>query len=199
MKKCPRCSNSAAPNRASCVNCLEKARVYSAARRAVRGEELNAIRRRKSTAEYQREWRLKNLGKAREMNRGYYARTREQRVAAVRKWQGKNTEYLLTTAHNRRARLRGAAGGMTLAAWESVLSVFDNKCAYCGASERLSRDHVYPLPCGKPGCRLRHGKDEPGNVVPACNRCNPSKGHRDPKPWIARAIARVALRLSGAI
>lgn len=197
--KCQKCSAEAVAGRSCCDLCAEKNRMRARRRLAAKRDEINARRRSRSTAAYQRAWRERNIDKVRASDREYYAKTREKRIASVRKWQKKNRLKLIVNGHNRRARMRGAAGGMTTRAWDDVLTVFGGLCAYCGADDTLTRDHVYPLPCGKTGCKVRHGKDEPGNVVPACNRCNPAKGHRDPKPWIKKAMDRVAERLSGAM
>lgn len=53
--------------------------------------------------------------------------------------------------------------------------LFNNSCAYCLASEKLSEDHFIPLSKGGPH-RIE-------NIIPACVVCNSSKHSRNPKTW----------------
>lgn len=46
------------------------------------------------------------------------------------------------------------------------------------------REHVIP--------KSRGGSDEDGNIVPACNQCNTSKGARTPEEWRAAQARRSA-------
>ena len=50
-------------------------------------------------------------------------------------------------------------------------------CAYCEAPA-TTLDHVIPV--------VRGGKSHPGNLVPACAKCNIKKRHHDPTPWVER-------------
>lgn len=53
-------------------------------------------------------------------------------------------------------------------------------CHYCDATDvPLQLDHVFP--------RSRGGKDHPDNLVPACRKCNASKGARTPEEWMGAA------------
>ena len=46
-------------------------------------------------------------------------------------------------------------------------------CAYCGAKERLTIDHIHPT--------SRGGEDTWENLVTACCKCNSMKGNRTPQ------------------
>lgn len=48
-------------------------------------------------------------------------------------------------------------------------------CAYCGEVNGLGMDHILP--------RARGGTDRAENLVPACRRCNSSKGSKDLLEW----------------
>lgn len=48
-------------------------------------------------------------------------------------------------------------------------------CTYCGSSENLHCDHVFP--------RSRGGLDVESNLTTACGHCNMSKGARTPEEW----------------
>lgn len=52
---------------------------------------------------------------------------------------------------------------------------FGHRCAYCGAGGDLQVEHVTPISKG--------GEHHLGNIVPACQRCNFSKGKADPEAW----------------
>ena len=52
---------------------------------------------------------------------------------------------------------------------------FNHACAYCGATGDLQIEHVVPISKG--------GEHHLGNIVPACQRCNFSKGKADVEPW----------------
>ena len=55
------------------------------------------------------------------------------------------------------------------------------ECAYC-LGPATEHDHVIP--------RGRPGWDAPDNTVPACVRCNRSKGSRTPDEWLAAGLVR---------
>lgn len=58
---------------------------------------------------------------------------------------------------------------------ELLMDVFDGECAYC-PDTATTWDHIVPVIFG--------GKTEPGNILPACQPCNSSKGSRDLFPWL---------------
>lgn len=55
----------------------------------------------------------------------------------------------------------------------NVLRRDRNRCQYCGATDRLTLDHVLP--------RSRGGRDTWENLVTACMPCNNRKGNRTPE------------------
>ena len=52
------------------------------------------------------------------------------------------------------------------------------RCAYCGAPDTLSVDHLVR--------RLAGGPDDANNLLPACRSCNSSKGASDVMAWHIR-------------
>lgn len=89
--------------------------------------------------------------------------------------------------HNRRQCLLGlSSDGVTSKQWQEILEVFSHSCAYC-LCQATAIDHLTPIFLG--------GKDEPDNVVPACKRCNSSKGKKPLLQWLLKCrIAQEALR-----
>lgn len=58
---------------------------------------------------------------------------------------------------------------------ELLTHAFDGLCAYCD-NEAATWDHVVPI--------TRGGQTTPNNILPACSRCNSSKGNRDLLMWL---------------
>lgn len=63
--------------------------------------------------------------------------------------------------------------------WRETVIFFGGTCCYCGKTmrrgETLTRDHLVAVSNG--------GKTEQDNVVPACGKCNSSKGNSEFKDW----------------
>lgn len=53
--------------------------------------------------------------------------------------------------------------------------LFNNACAYCGASGKLTDDHAIAL--------ANDGAHDISNILPACHRCNCSKYTKHPSVW----------------
>jgi len=49
-------------------------------------------------------------------------------------------------------------------------------CNYCGSTEKLALDHIFPQRFG--------GKDDAENLIFACRACNSSKGKKDLMEWM---------------
>ncbi len=75
----------------------------------------------------------------------------------------------------RRARERALEDTLTTQEWSGILAVHNNACAYCrrpfGAELKVTVDHRKPVSKGGPSTKE--------NIVPACLRCNLSKGNRE--------------------
>ncbi len=56
-------------------------------------------------------------------------------------------------------------------------------CAYCGATQNLTLDHIIPQSRGTIDPRVRNLLDSPDNCVWACRTCNSSKGACDIFEW----------------
>lgn len=62
---------------------------------------------------------------------------------------------------------------------DGIKAAWDHRCAYCNGvpidDNSLTADHVIP--------KARGGQDLTRNIVPACSRCNTSKGSEDWLKW----------------
>ena len=65
---------------------------------------------------------------------------------------------------------------------QSIKDAWSNCCAYCGTppidDASLTLDHVKP--------KAKGGEDKTSNCIPACKRCNHSKGSEDWVGWFNR-------------
>ena len=82
-----------------------------------------------------------------------------------------NSIYL----QRRRALKNKLPATLTFEQWEQIKKDFDYKCAYCGEELPLSQDHFIALSKG--------GEYTHNNIIPACRRCNSSKGNKDFFEW----------------
>ncbi len=72
--------------------------------------------------------------------------------------------------------LRTTSPGEAKRLWKrEIREKWENQCAYCGASENLTIDHIVP--------QCKGGMDFTKNVVCCCHSCNQSKGHEHWKLW----------------
>jgi hypothetical protein len=111
-----------------------------------------------------------------EENRERYIKERDRRLQHASDYQKTNPDVPRRARNKRRARaLKNGVHHITRRDWRRMIRRYDNCCFYCGASGRMTMDHVIPL--------TRGGKHSIGNVVPACRSCNSSKRSRTIVEW----------------
>lgn len=71
------------------------------------------------------------------------------------------------TEHSAHAQAFGALGDITYGEWYELLARYGNVCLACGATERLTPDHIVPL--------ARGGENVITNIQPLCIDCNRRK------------------------
>lgn len=112
--------------------------------------------------------RANNLEARREATRKWRAANPDQN----RVWRAANPDKRSNYRHTRRAREWNnplGSVGVSHRDWVRLLWRYNGCCAYCGKkSNKLQKDHVVPL--------CRGGRHSAGNILPACPRCNQSKG-----------------------
>ena len=111
-----------------------------------------------------------------------YARYREQRVAAAVAWARANPELRAAIAAQYKAarraweQLNPDSVGIASKDWRQLVRHYRHRCAYCGGNQDgIHMDHVIPL--------SRGGRHAIGNVLPACQGCNLSKGAKLVAEW----------------
>ena len=125
-----------------------------------------------------REARLRNPQKTREESIARYRNNIESEKARYRKYYATHKHEIVENGRRRRTRLLAAPTfKVTSKDWTRLCNTYNNCCAYCGANERLTMDHVIPL--------IRGGYHGIGNLLPACPRCNSSKNKKFIIEWRA--------------
>ena len=119
----------------------------------------NAERHRANSRRSMRKWRRENPEAAKAAKARYRSR-HPGRVKAIEREK----------TYSRRAKMTYSP---ELA--EFMRELVTKPCAYCGATEKITVDHVVPL--------SRGGKHEQANLAPACFSCNSSKGARTLNEW----------------
>ncbi len=108
--------------------------------------------------------------------RAWYAANLDRANATSRAWRIANADIVRFNNARRRAREQAAETcQVTRQEWLRLVRRYDECCAYCGANELLTQDHVVPL--------SRGGRHAIGNLLPACGTCNSSKGARLLMEW----------------
>jgi 5-methylcytosine-specific restriction endonuclease McrA len=165
--------------------------------------------------EYNRQYRAKHLERERQRSRDYAKAHSVEAVERVRAWRDKTKHARLAGQASRRAARKVAAKrravdrvqqwrkdnpekaahsarnychrrrakytdpSMAWGAWMAIKEDYGHRCAYCAAlPAKLEQDHMDPLAIG--------GRHNSANVVPACRRCNASKGDTPLLLWLAR-------------
>jgi 5-methylcytosine-specific restriction endonuclease McrA len=100
------------------------------------------------------------------------------RAAISRAWYSRNKAKHMAIQQRRRARKLGAPRvDLEHCEWVALLTEYQWRCAYCGASAPLEKDHAVPL--------SRGGAHTAANIVPACRSCNASKHTRTVEEWLS--------------
>jgi len=120
-----------------------------------------------------------NREKLAEKNKQYYQANREkiaeQQKQYYQQYYQENREKFKARSQKRRARKRNAAGNATAAEIQARFDYHGNQCYYCGCDGKMTIEHRIPL--------SRGGTHWPANIVPACERCNKSKGVKTEKEF----------------
>jgi 5-methylcytosine-specific restriction endonuclease McrA len=165
---------------------------------------------REQYREINRKSRLKRSGEARLKDREYYLRNRKQIIARVRAWERENTDRVRATrkrtydrdrahwvnqtrqwrqanrerarkldnisAHRRRSRIQRSSSFRITE--KEIARLRNSACVYCGDCKQIELDHIIPI--------ARGGNHSIGNIAPACQKCNRSKGAKTITEWRKR-------------
>jgi hypothetical protein len=137
---------------------------------------------RQNVIQQAREYRVANPEKVSECKKLWYKRNWRRVADASRQWRNANRERLRENIRRRKARKRAsrknALRPLDTIGKNARFTIWQNRCAYCGAIGKMTVDHVLALTAG--------GLDELCNVAPACGRCNSSKCNAPVESWYRR-------------
>lgn len=126
-----------------------------------------------SRKESHKAYRKANADRYRQYQRIARAKDPERFRAYYTKWLADPANYQIVVfnGYRRRALEESSPGSVGIDAtdWIRLVRRYRNCCAYCGKFvKRPTIDHVIPV--------IRGGRHAIGNVLPACGKCNSSKG-----------------------
>jgi 5-methylcytosine-specific restriction endonuclease McrA len=111
-----------------------------------------------------------------EYYRNYRKAHPEQTHETHKKWRVRNLDWYRCKEQRRKAAKLASPSDFTDYDWQALLYIYDERCAYCRKSNiPLHMDHVIPL--------SRGGTNTTDNIVPACKKCNTSKGDKLLQEW----------------
>ena len=133
---------------------------------------------RKTAAERQADWRLRNPGVSAKRCRDFREANPERAAASFAKWRAANPDSLRARNARQRARIVAAPGHYTDADIAALVVSQGGVCAGpCEAklADGYHADHIMPL--------ARGGSNWPANIQLLCPRCNTSKGAKTMEEW----------------
>lgn len=98
----------------------------------------------------------------------------------AKKYYQEHKEQFKIKAIARYHTKKGLLCDLTLAEWGNALNHFSNRCAYCGDTGKLQKEHIIPV--------SRGGGFTRNNIVPACIPCNQSKGSLPLHEWYKYSV-----------
>lgn len=128
-------------------------------------------------------WAAEHRDLAAQRAREWYEAHHDQAAAASRGWRLRHPMVVKAMGMKRRARIAEAVcqHGPACITPEFLVMVYAACCIYCG-QPAAHADHFISIAAGGLHCQE--------NLVPACVRCNESKGRRDPFEWIRSSTFR---------
>lgn len=111
---------------------------------------------------------LKNKENIATTRKKYRTDNKEKEKTYSKQWQLDNPEKRRQSESARRARKLN--NGVYKILLKELTKLYNSPCIYCGSKEQIQADHVIPI--------KRGGTHGIGNLVPACSKCNQSKGSK---------------------
>lgn len=115
-------------------------------------------------------WQEENKDRVKATTQAWRKRNPEKVKQYEADWSKRNAETRAKHTRDRRARSLGSPGSHTKCEWEQRKVEFGNTCPGCGATGKLSLDHVVPLNAG--------GSHDIENIQPLCKPCNSKKSDK---------------------
>jgi 5-methylcytosine-specific restriction endonuclease McrA len=143
---------------------------------------LDYIAKREERLAYAKAYREAHADRIRLFLRQYKETHKDRLKEQHRAYWKANADRSKIHKQRRKARKLGQGGTFTLQEWQALCLTFENRCLACGATGKLTPDHVIPL--------ARGGRNDIENIQPLCLTCNLQKGtkttdYRDPEQLAA--------------
>lgn len=111
---------------------------------------------------------------------------KDRQIFGIPAWQSQREPVATSGPLIRVHRIKELPNTFTDEQWQEARSFFSERCAYCNQKENflnaLTEDHLVPVVHGGPRTVM--------NIVPACKRCNSSKGTKQAPEWIYEKFGR---------
>jgi 5-methylcytosine-specific restriction endonuclease McrA len=157
-----------------CKACVaNKTKQVDPEKKAEKNKRYREANRDKAKAD-SKKWRIENPKKETERKRKYYLANADKLKEQHYQWKLSNPAKTANYAHARRARQLN--NGFFLVTVKELNKLYASSCIYCGSNDSIQMDHVIPI--------SRGGRHSIGNLVPACSRCNQSKGSKYLAEWL---------------
>lgn len=120
---------------------------------------------------WQSEYYQKNKDRVDRKSKKWLAENPGKSSEYVKRYREKHPEQVTKSSRRRREAFKSVVGTFTLDEWKSLCNSFENKCLWCGSSQKkLTVDHVVPISKG--------GSGYIENIQPLCTSCNSRKNKR---------------------
>jgi len=135
--------------------------------------------KREIASENYKIYRVENKSAIAARNR-IWAIENKEHVSKIRKvYIHNNLEKFRIYCHNRRSKIRSKIRSLPhtliISQWKKIKMDFNEMCAYCGKSDKLTMEHFRPV--------TKLGEFTINNILPVCGSCNSSKQDEDFKTW----------------
>lgn len=107
--------------------------------------------------------------KRKEVLRRYYESGKGKQAINRYQQTEKGKESLLRGVHKRRTAMTLTICDLTAEQWSEIQQRQDHRCAICGETKKLTRDHIISLSKG--------GQHTAANIQALCRSCNSRKNH----------------------
>ena len=102
-----------------------------------------------------------------EYNAKWYTNNKEKSRMRLLGWRRRNKAKAVQQVLKRYYKSKNSGGTHTLEEWEELKEKFNYRCAKCGETRKLTRDHIIPL--------SKDGRSDIQNIQPLCRPCNSRK------------------------
>jgi len=132
----------------------------------------NKQRKRKGKKIYDKRYYEKNKEKVRYKAKKYYLKNKSKMIAKNKEWRKteKGKALGIRNNHKRKDLFKNAICDLTAKQWEEIKKAQNYKCAYCGETKHLYRDHIVPVSKG--------GDLTKSNIQGLCISCNSKKSNK---------------------